>query len=286
MSRDPARKGTARARKGEDASPHARKRPPGPRSSRAGVAGDVTELRSAAEEATRWKTRYEAALLELEALTYSVSHDLRAPLRHLAGFTDLLRARLETSDPQVQRYLDTIGGAATRMAEMIDKLLALSRVGRLEMHPARIDLREMVDEIVGELRPLVAGRAIDWRIGTLPVVRADRPLLRSALQNLLDNAVKFTAGRAPAVIELESRSHRREHEIVVRDNGAGFDMKYVDKLFGVFQRLHASGEFEGTGIGLASVRRIINRHGGRVWAEGRPGAGAAFHITLPMEEGE
>ena len=221
---------------------------------------------------------------ELEAFTYSVSHDLRAPLRHVAGFADLLRARLTDTDPMAQRYLQTIIGATARMAEMIDKLLALSRVGRGEMRPAAVDLGELVDEVREELAPALNGRKVEWRIGLLPVVRGDRALLRGALQNLLDNAVKFTAGRTPAVIEVSAAGDAREHEIVVRDNGAGFDMRYVGKLFGVFQRLHAPGEFEGTGIGLASVRRIISRHGGRVWAEGSPGAGAEFHFTLPARE--
>jgi PAS domain S-box-containing protein len=226
-----------------------------------------------------------AANEELEAFTYSVSHDLRAPLRHLSGFTDLLRGRLtedeKAADAQVHRYLDTIAGAALRMGEMIDKLLALSRVGRGEMHRTPVDLGELARELVEEMELSLEGRSIEWRIDKLPVAQADRALLRGALQNLLDNAVKFTAGRNPAIIEIGARSNAREHEITVRDNGAGFDMKYAGKLFGVFQRLHAPGEFEGTGIGLASVRRIISRHGGRVWAEGEAGKGAAFHFTLP-----
>jgi PAS domain S-box-containing protein len=226
-----------------------------------------------------------AANEELEAFTYSVSHDLRAPLRHLSGFTDLLRGHLageeKTGDAQVRRYLDTIAGAALRMGEMIDKLLALSRVGRGEMHRTPVDLGDLARELMEEMELSLKGRSIEWRIGKLPVAQADRALLRGALQNLLDNAVKFTAGRNPAIIEIGSRSNPREHEITVRDNGAGFDMKYAGKLFGVFQRLHAPGEFEGTGIGLASVRRIISRHGGRVWAEGETGKGASFHFTLP-----
>jgi PAS domain S-box-containing protein len=225
-----------------------------------------------------------AANQELEAFTYSVSHDLRAPLRHVAGFADLLRSRLAGADATAQRYLDTVITATMRMAEMIDKLLALSRVGRGEMHPASVDLGELVAEVREELTPTLDGRNVEWHVGALPVVRGDRALLRGALQNLLDNALKFSAGRAPAVIEVSSREDTREHEIVVRDNGAGFDMKYASKLFGVFQRLHGPGEFEGTGIGLASVRRIISRHGGRVWAEGNPGQGAVFHFTLPARE--
>jgi len=221
---------------------------------------------------------------ELEAFTYSVSHDLRAPLRHLSGFADLLRGRLTVRDSDVERYLDTITGSAVRMGEMIDQLLALSRVGRGEMHPVSVDLRHMANELVAELTPAAAGRRIDWRIGALPVVHADRTLLRSALLNLLANAVKFTHGRETAVIELAGRSSEREHEITVTDNGAGFDMKYADRLFGVFQRLHGPGEFDGTGVGLASVKRIITRHGGRVWANGAPDKGSSFHFTLPARE--
>ena len=241
------------------------------------------ELEQRVEERT---AALQAANQELEAFTYSVSHDLRAPLRHVAGFTDLLRSRLTEVDPQSQRYLETIVGATARMAEMIDKLLALSRVGRGEMRPVEVDLGDLVAEVRDELAGAADGRNVDWKIGALPVVHADRALLRGAVQNLLANALKFTTGRDPAVIEVcaSPDTGAREHEIVVRDNGAGFDMKYVGKLFGVFQRLHAPGEFEGTGIGLASVRRIINRHGGRVWAQGTPGAGAEFHFTLPALE--
>ena len=247
----------------------------------------ILELNAQLEERVVERTAaLQAANQELEAFTYSVSHDLRAPLRHVAGFTDLLRSHLTEVDPQSQRYLETIVGATARMAEMIDKLLALSRVGRGEMRPAEVDMGDLVAELRDELSGAGNGRNVDWRIGALPVVHADRALLRGALQNLLANALKFTAGRDPAVIEVSAipGSGPREHEIVVRDNGAGFDMKYVGKLFGVFQRLHAPGEFEGTGIGLASVRRIINRHGGRVWARGIPGAGAEFHFTLPVAE--
>jgi len=258
-----------------------------------GCSLDITALKQAEQRIIQLNSELEnrvaertaalqAANQELEAFTYSVSHDLRAPLRHVSGFTDLLRSRLTDLDPQSKRYIDTILGATTRMSEMIDKLLGLSRVGRDQMRPVKIDLGELVAEVREELSEHLNGRSIEWQVSKLPIVHADRSLLRGALLNLMANAVKFTKGRSPAVIQISARVEGQEHAITIRDNGAGFDMKYVDKLFGVFQRLHAPGEFEGTGIGLASVRRIINRHGGRVWAQGEPDVGAQFHFTLPV----
>jgi light-regulated signal transduction histidine kinase (bacteriophytochrome) len=219
---------------------------------------------------------------ELEALTHSISHDLRAPLRHVSGFADLLRAQLKPADAQSAHYLDALTSAAARMSEMMDRLLALSRSGREPLNRAPVDLRQLVSEVRLELAEQCAGRTIDWRIGALPAVHADRSMLRSALVDALSNAVKFTSGRIPAVVEIDCRSSSGEHELVVRDNGVGFDMRYVNRLFNVFQRLHTPAEYPGTGVGLAIVRRIIERHGGRAWIESIPGQGTTLHLALPL----
>lgn len=223
-----------------------------------------------------------AANKELEAFSYSVSHDLRAPLRHVAGFVQLLQGNARGKlDETGARYLEVIAGAAKKMGELIDDLLSFSRTGRAQMHIEPVPLAALVDECRRELEPETRGRNIEWRIGALPEVAGDRTLLRQVMANLLGNAVKYTGKQAAAVIEVSARREGDLHVVTVRDNGAGFDMQYADKLFGVFQRLHAETEFEGTGIGLANVRRIVVRHGGRTWAEGAVGQGAAFHFTLP-----
>lgn len=223
-----------------------------------------------------------AANKELEAFSYSVSHDLRAPLRHVSGFVQLLQANAKGQlDETGVRYLEVISGAAKKMGELIDDLLSFSRTGRAQMHVEPVPLGPLVDECRRELEPETRGRDIDWRIGDLPEVAADRALLRQVLANLLGNAVKYSRKRATARIEVSARREGNEIVVCVRDNGAGFDMKYADKLFGVFQRLHTEAEFEGTGIGLANVRRIVVRHGGRTWAEGEVDQGAAFYFALP-----
>lgn len=221
---------------------------------------------------------------ELEAFTYSVSHDLRAPLRHIAGFATLLEKRTGNAlDAEATRYLGTIVGAAAKMGRLVDDLLAFSRMGRAEVRAKPVDLDEMVREVQREAEQYAAGRGIKWITHPLPAVTGDPALLRVALTNLVSNAVKYTAPREAAEIEIGALpSANGECVVYVRDNGVGFDMKYVDKLFGVFQRLHAAEEFEGTGIGLANVRRIVQRHGGRTWAEGIVGQGATFFITLPL----
>ena len=224
----------------------------------------------------------EAANGELEAFSYSVSHDLRAPLRHVQGYVEMLArdARDQLSDKS-RRYLQTITDAAREMGELIDDLLAFSRMGRAEMQETAVDLAELVAEVRQGLQPAINGRDIRWKVAALPRVRCDAPMVRQVLLNLLDNAVKYTRPRPAAEIEIGCAGEE-EGRIVfyVRDNGAGFDMQYAGKLFGVFQRMHRADEFEGTGIGLASVRRIITRHGGRTWAEGRVNAGATFFFTL------
>lgn len=219
---------------------------------------------------------------ELEAFSYSVSHDLRAPLRHVAGFVQLLQTNAQGKlDETGLRYIDVIANAAQKMGHLIDDLLSFSRTGRAQMHIEPVALGPLVDECRKELEPEMGDRNIEWVIGELPEVQADRSLLRQVLANLLGNAVKYTGKREQARIEVASRRENGEIIVSVCDNGAGFDMKYVDKLFGVFQRLHSESDFEGTGIGLANIRRIIVRHGGRTWAEGAVDQGATFYFSLP-----
>jgi PAS domain S-box-containing protein len=220
---------------------------------------------------------------ELEAFTYSVSHDLRAPLRHMVGYTELLQTHASSLlDAKSRQYTMTILEASKRMGTLIDDLLAFSRVSRAEMQQTTVSLEQLVQEALAEVRPETAGRDIAWTIGPLPAVYGDRSMLRLALVNLISNAVKFTRTRPQAQIEIGSTSGAADGTVVfVRDNGVGFDMKYANKLFGVFQRLHRAEEFEGTGIGLASVQRIIHRHGGGVWAEALVDRGATFSFSVP-----
>ena len=220
---------------------------------------------------------------ELEAFSYSVSHDLRAPLRHVAGFVQLLQTKAQAQlDETGRRYLDVIAGAANKMGALIDDLLSFSRMGRAQMRLETVSLAALVDECRRELEPETRGRTLAWQVGELPDVTADRALLRQVVANLLGNAVKYTGKKPSARIEVTARRAGGDVVVCVRDDGAGFDMKYADKLFGVFQRLHTEAEFEGTGIGLANVRRIVARHGGRTWAEAAVDQGAAFYFTLPV----
>jgi len=224
----------------------------------------------------------EAANKELETFGYTVSHDLRAPLRHMDGFARMAAERLAESDETTRRYLDTIIRSAVKMGLLIDGLLALSRAGRAKLHGRPVDLAVLVREAQEECMADAAGRNIDWHIADLPTVFGDYTLLRQVFINLLSNAVKFTNQRAEARIDVERIDAGAGQVCVcVRDNGAGFDMQYVDKLFGVFQRLHRDDEFAGTGIGLATVKRIVERHGGRVRVEAELGRGAVFYVTLP-----
>lgn len=224
---------------------------------------------------------------ELEAFSYSVSHDLRAPLRHIGGFADKLGRHLgEGKDEKTVHYLKTISTSARRMSQLIDDLLVYSRLGRSALRLQPVDMQSLVDEIRAMLdsnnahdRP---DHRIEWRVQPLPIVVGDENMLRQVWLNLLTNAVKYSAGSEPARIEVTyQRQADGDYVFQVRDNGVGFDMAYAGKLFGVFQRLHSVGEFEGTGIGLASVRRVLGRHHGRVWADATPGQGATFSFTLP-----
>ena len=227
----------------------------------------------------------EMANKELESFSYSVSHDLRSPLRHMDGFDKLLaREPAVESDPECQRYIGIITRAAAHMGSLIEDLLSFSRMGRQSMSLSDVPTRDLVEDLVEQLRPEIQNREVAWEIGELPKVRGDASMLRQAWFNLLSNAVKYTRGKSPARISVQAAKQDGEIIFQVQDNGAGFDMKYADKLFGVFQRLHRSDEFEGTGIGLANVRRIISRHGGRTWAEGKPGEGATFFFSLPHKQ--
>lgn len=226
--------------------------------------------------------KLQAVNQELEAFSYSVSHDLRAPLRHINGYVELLGEHLGSNlDDQARRYLTTVSESAAQMGQLIDDLLAFSRMGRQEMRQSSVDLNQLVREAVGSLQPEMAGREILWKIAPLPSVQGDHSMLLQVVLNLLSNAVKYTRRKNPAEIEVRLvRQTADEVTVAVADNGAGFEMKYVDKLFGVFQRLHRPEEFEGTGVGLANVRRIVTRHGGRVWAEGTLNVGATFYFSL------
>lgn len=237
-----------------------------------------------AEERAELATELARANKELEAFSYSVSHDLRAPLRHIAGYGDLLREQEgERMSDKSRRFLNNMLDSARFAGTLVDDLLTFSQMGRAALRPAPADLGQLVRGVVQEFEAEGAGRRIEWVIGELPRVTGDAAFLQLALRNLISNAVKYTRTRESAKIEIFASRDGDEYVIGVRDNGVGFDMKYGAKLFGVFQRLHRAEEFEGTGIGLANVRRIVERHEGRTWAEGRLGEGAVFYFSLPVE---
>jgi PAS domain S-box-containing protein len=245
------------------------------------------EVRTLNEELGKRTVQLEATNKELEAFAYSVSHDLRAPLRHMAGFTELLQRHASSRlDDKSQRYVTMIMEAAKRMGNLIDDLLAFSRIGRAEAHRSTFSLQQIVQEVLAEVRPEAEKRNIVWNVGALPTWYGDRSMLRLAFTNLISNAVKFTRTRPRAEIEIACAEQKRDQIVLfVRDNGVGFDMRYVSKLFGVFQRLHAPEDFEGTGIGLATVQRIAHRHGGNAWAEGAVDQGATFYLSLSQSRG-
>ncbi len=243
---------------------------------------EIHQLNSELEHRVAVRTaQLEEANQELESFTYSVAHDLRAPLRHIAGFSGIL---LEEFGPALNaeagRYLQRIHEGTQKMGQLVDELLALARVGRQALNLQVTGLTTMVNEVIGILQPEIEGRSVEWKIADLPFVECDPTLTRQVFQNLISNALKYSRPRSPAVIEIGQMDVNGDSVIFVRDNGVGFSMKYADKLFGVFQRLHRSEEFEGTGVGLATVHRIIKKHQGRVWAEAELGSGATFYFTL------
>jgi PAS domain S-box-containing protein len=245
------------------------------------------EIRALNEELGKRTSELEVINKELEAFAYSISHDLRAPLRHMAGFTELLKKNATSVlNERSQRYVMMILESAQRMGSLIDDLLAFSRIGRAETHKTMVSLEQLVEEALAEVRQDAEGRNIVWRVGGLPAWYGDRSMLRLVLVNLISNAVKFTRTRSQAEIEIGCMNQEQDQVVVfVRDNGVGFDMKYLRKLFGVFQRLHPPEAFEGTGIGLATVQRIVHRHGGKAWAEGLVDKGATFYFSLSKSGG-
>ena len=252
---------------------------------RAKAEGVSRDLRESVELLRVAKEAAEASNRELEAFSYSVSHDLRAPLRHISGFSKLLSEeygpRLE---PEAQHHLQRIVEGTRCMGVLVDDLLNLARLGRRDLSLQVAGLNPVVEEVVADLKTECAGRNVEWRIGGLPFVECDPSLVKQVFQNLLSNALKFTRPRPQAVIEIGQRNHQGTPIVFVRDNGVGFSMKYSDKLFGVFQRLHRQEDFEGTGVGLATVQRIVQKHGGRIWAEAELDKGATFYFTLGASE--
>jgi light-regulated signal transduction histidine kinase (bacteriophytochrome) len=245
-------------------------------------------LNAELEQRVRERTaQLEAANRELEGFSYSVSHDLRAPLRHLTGFVNLLeKHKPKELDEKSRHYLKVISDSAVKMGRLIDDILSFSRLGRAELRRRRINMDGLVKEARDLIRQDLQEREILWKVDVLPEVNADPEMLKMVVTNLIANAVKFTRQKDRGVIEIGCLDDQPDEDIFYfKDNGSGFDMRYEDKLFGLFQRLHHEKDFEGTGLGLANVRRIIARHGGRTWAEGKVGEGATFYFSLPKEIG-
>lgn len=244
------------------------------------------DLRKARDDIEKHSAELAASNKELEAFAYSVSHDLRAPLRHMAGFSELLQKNsAAVLDDKSKRYIGVILESAKKMGTLIDDLLGFSRIGRAETNKTALSLAQLVEEALAEVRRDIVKRDIVWKVHRLPAAYGDRAMLRLALINLIANAVKFTRTRTPAEIEIGYMAGTDNQLVIfVRDNGVGFDMKYVSKLFGVFQRLHPTEAFEGTGIGLATVQRVAHRHGGSAWGEGVVGKGATFYLSIAKSQ--
>lgn len=244
------------------------------------IAEQVTELNNALREKN---DDLSAANADLESFCHSVSHDLRMPLRHIHSYVSMLEASAGSKlNSEERRHVQTVQNAALRMTRLIDDLLAFSRIGRAAMHRQRIRMDDLIDETFQELGPEMSDRHIDWERHAIPDTVGDPQLMKQVWINLLANAVKYTRPRDPAKIEIGADVSDNEVVYYVRDNGVGFNMQYADRLFGVFQRLHADKDFEGTGVGLANVRRIVQRHGGRTWAEGVEGRGATVYFSMPI----
>jgi light-regulated signal transduction histidine kinase (bacteriophytochrome) len=250
-------------------------------------AAHTRALERANADLDRHRHRLKAANSELEAFTYSVSHDLRAPIRQIEGFSKILGEHLgKNTDPQAQLYLDRIQDGSHEMRRLVDDLLRLAKLGRQQTKPEQIALGVVANEVVGSLRQETGDRDIEWRVAQLPTLLCDAGLMKIVFTNLLSNAVKYTRRREKALIEI-GQTVRDGHPVVfVRDNGVGFDMTYANKLFGVFQRLHRAEDFEGTGVGLATVHRIIRKHNGSIWADAALDQGATFFFTLRSDTAE
>jgi PAS domain S-box-containing protein len=250
-----------------------------------GISEDITDRKRAAQALMRAKEAAESASRELESFSYSIAHDLRAPLRSIDGFSQaLLEDYSEQLDEEGRSHLRRVRNAAQRMAFLIDDLLKLSRLTRAEMHRTSVDLSALARSAGDKLKERWPERVVELHISDHLVVQGDSRLLAVVIENLLDNAWKFTRTRVPARIEVGSEDLGSRRVLFVRDNGVGFDMSYVDKLFGVFQRLHAVSEYEGAGIGLATVQRVVHRHGGKAWADSQLDRGATFYFTLPDDD--